>query len=555
MAVTTSRAARPEAGLGLLRRLAAATTDALTADQVARAALTTLLGLPGVARVGIAIASTGGRDLRFASTDEDSLTPYRVRWCRIDAFADVPLVHASRFGVDVFAATLDDLVRRYPGFAARQRDLGVVSVAALALSTGSEHTGALLVCFDSPQDFDREQRWLLGALAIQVTQAMGSGLRHQQEHATATALHRSLLPRSLPDLPGLELGSHYRSGGLDAEVGGDWYDVLELADGRVGVVVGDVMGKGVPAARLMKEMRSALRAYVTLDPAPSSVLERLDAFVSSPTGSGIGPQQLVTAAYGVIAADRSVMTLAVAGHPPPLLVVPGVDASPVPHEPGAALGVGAGPWPETTVTLGPGRLVLLYSDGLVESRSRDVSRGIEELVGHLRALPARRSQPRELCARIAELMTDDLVEDDVALLAVAAAPVGDVHRASTRLGAQTTAPREARRFLRRVLTEWQVEDDLVDSAVLCVSELVTNVVIHAGTSAELTARVDSETLTVLVRDGGGGGSVQQRPDEQGDPLVVSGRGLGMVDQIATAWAAEHGADGTTVWFELERSAG
>jgi serine phosphatase RsbU (regulator of sigma subunit)/anti-sigma regulatory factor (Ser/Thr protein kinase) len=553
--VTTRHLESRDARLSLLRRLAAATTDALTADQVARSALTTLQELPGVTRAGIAIATTGGRELRFASTDEDSLTPHRVRWCRIDGYADVPLVDAARTGRDLYAATPDELDVRYPGYASRQRELGVSSVAALALSTDSEQVGGLLVCFAEQQEFDAELRWLLSAFAAQVTQAMRNGLRHQQEHTSASQLQRSLLPRSLPDLPGLELGSYYRSGGFNTDVGGDWYDVLELPDGRVGLVVGDVMGKGIPAARLMAEVRSALRAHVTLDPSPSTVLERLDAFVSSPTGSGIGSQQLVTVAYGVVSADRSTLTIAVAGHPPPLVVDPGVGVEQLVHEPGSALGVGAGPWPETVVALRPRRLVLLYSNGLVETRTRDLSTGLDELTDHLRQLPARRCQPRELCSRIAQLMTDDHTEDDVALLATAQAPAGGVRRASTRLSEQTTAPGEARRFLRRVLTGWQVGEDLVDSAELCVSELVTNAVIHTGTAAELTARLDGDALTVLVRDGGGAGPVQQRIADGEDPMMVSGRGLGLVDAIATAWAAEHGADGTTVWFEIERSAG
>jgi anti-sigma regulatory factor (Ser/Thr protein kinase) len=150
-------------------------------------------------------------------------------------------------------------------------------------------------------------------------------------------------------------------------------------------------------------------------------------------------------------------------------------------------------------------------------------------------------------------MTDEHTDDDVTLLAVAAAPLDDIRRASIRLSGDTTAPGQARRFIRDTLEGWVVEEDTVDTAELCVSELVTNAVIHTGTFAELTAQLDSDFLTVLVRDGGGVGIVQQAVGD-GDPMVISGRGLGLVDAIATAWAAEHGADGTTVWFEIERPA-
>ncbi|HYO41174.1 MAG TPA: ATP-binding protein, partial [Nocardioidaceae bacterium] len=208
--------------------------------------------------------------------------------------------------------------------------------------------------------------------------------------------------------------------------------------------------------------------------------------------------------------------------------------------------------PEATVDLAHGRVLVLYSDGLVETRARGLSDGITELRSHLDGIPARRCQPRELCARLGQLMTDSRTDDDVTLLAVAGA-AADVRRASTRLPDDTTAPREARRFLTRTLHAWDVEEDTLDAAELCVSELVTNAVIHTATAVELAVRLDADLLSVLVRDGGGVGTVQQRTLDE-DPLTVSGRGLGLVEAMSTAWAAEHGADGTTVWFELERPA-
>ena len=150
-------------------------------------------------------------------------------------------------------------------------------------------------------------------------------------------------------------------------------------------------------------------------------------------------------------------------------------------------------------------------------------------------------------------MTDGLTDDDVTLLAVGAAPAG-VLSASVRLPADNLAPRIARRFVRETLGGWATEDETLEAAELCVSELVTNAVIHTGTPAELVAHLDDQFLTVLVRDGGVDGAVEQPPAHE-DPMMISGRGLTLVDAIATAWAAEHGADGTTVWFEIERPRG
>jgi anti-sigma regulatory factor (Ser/Thr protein kinase) len=546
--VTDSLTGSAEVGLSVLRRLSTVLADAFTADEVARATLQALLELPGILRAGIALNNTGGRELRFVSTDEDSITPTRVHWCLIDAFADVPLVDAVRRGSHVFAASPDVLQATYPGFAVRQRELGTWSLAALSLATDTQQVGGLLLCFATEQPFDSEQTWLLSALSAQITQALRKGLTYEVQHTTAEQLQRSLMPRSLPDLAGLAFGSHYRPGGLNSDVGGDWYDVIPLPDGSAAVALGDVMGKGSQAAIVMSEMRAALRAYAALDPSPSTVLARLDAFI----GAQAVTEQLVTVGYGVVSADRSTVTLALAGHPPPLLVGADGEVRVLDEGPGSALGVGAGPWPETTLDLGPGAVLLFYSDGLVESRDRDLFEGIAELAGHVRELPTRRRQPRELCARLAQLMTGDHTDDDVTLLGVAGADGLGVRRASVQLADDATAPRQARLFLRTTLEGWGVEEDTVGGAELCVSELVTNAVIHTGTSAELTVQLDAECLTVLVRDGGGTGTVRRRAHSLEDPLSVSGRGLGLVDAVATAWAAEHGADGTTVWFELLR---
>ena len=544
--MTSGLTENAETGLTLLRRLAAAFGDAFTLDEVARGALNVALEIPGVLRAGIALDNVGGRQLQFVSTDPDALTATRVRWCLIDAFADVPLNDAVRDGTDVFVSTVSELDARYPNIAARQRELGTRSLVALSLSTGSERVGGLLLSFSSEQEFEAEQRWLLGALASQMSQALHAGIVHQLRQATAEQLQRGLMPRSLPEIAGLSLGAHYQPGGTGSDVGGDWYDVIELPDGATALVLGDIAGRGTRAAMVMSEMRAALRAYVVLDPAPSAVLERMDAFVASRPGS----EQLVTVAYGVVPADRRTLTFALAGHPPPLSIHPGGPTRQLGGATGPALGLGAGPWPQTEVDLAPGHVVVFYSDGVEASRNSEPS-GITVVAGLIETLAPRRKRPRELCARIAQLSTLDRTDDDVALLAVSAAPPG-TRRAFTQLPEDLTAPRLARRFLRQTLGDWGVEDEIVEVAELCVSELTTNAVIHTGTSTDLTVELDADTVTVLVRDAGTTGTVKLA-DQPTDVPDIAGRGLALVDALTTAWAAEHQADGTTVWFEIERS--
>jgi serine phosphatase RsbU (regulator of sigma subunit)/anti-sigma regulatory factor (Ser/Thr protein kinase) len=547
--VTSILTETAESGLALLRRLSASIAEAFTADEVARAALTVALEIPGVIRAGIALDNAGGRQLRFVSTDDDALTPTRVRWCLIDAFAEIPLNDAVRSGTDVFVPTADDLDVRYPAIAARQRQLGTAGLVALSLATDCERVGGLLLSYAVEQEFAAEQRWLLGALASQVAQALRKGLAHQLRSTTAEQLQRSLLPRSLPEVAGLSLGCHYQPGGPGSDVGGDWYDVLALPDGTTVLVLGDVMGRGTGAAIVMGEMRAALRAYVVLDPSPAAVLARMDAFVASQPVA----EQFLTVAYAVVPADRRTLTFALAGHPPPLVVDRDGPARVLAEDTGPVLGVGSGPWPETVVDLVPGRVLLFYSDGLVESRDRDLVAGVAEVVAHADGMAQRRRQPRDLCARLAQLMTQDRTDDDVTLLAVGATPTGTRRRASVVLPDDLVAPRQARAFLRGTLRQWDVEDDTVDAAELCVSELVTNAVIHTGTSTDLVLELDAECLTVLVHDGGASGQVQRVADPD-DPMAIAGRGLALVEALSTAWAAEHGADGTTVWFEVERPA-
>jgi anti-sigma regulatory factor (Ser/Thr protein kinase) len=259
------------------------------------------------------------------------------------------------------------------------------------------------------------------------------------------------------------------------------------------------------------------------------------------------PDQVVTMFYGVVDPDRTTFTYGVAGHPPPLLISPSGRPEVLDHEIGPALGVAPGTtWTSNQVSLRDGTTVLAYSDGLVESRRQDLFTGIDVLRDRVAELAPRRRNPRELCARLSDLMASQHAEDDVTMLAVTAAPAQT--RAALELPGDPTAAGVARRFVASVLREWDVDGDCIDIVELCVSELVTNAVIHSGTTSTVTVQADPEYLLVLVQDRGGRGAVRRA--EELDPESVSGRGLSLVDALASAWSAEHSTDGTTVWFEL-----
>jgi anti-sigma regulatory factor (Ser/Thr protein kinase) len=216
---------------------------------------------------------------------------------------------------------------------------------------------------------------------------------------------------------------------------------------------------------------------------------------------------------------------------------------------GPPLGLGAGPWPETTLALRPDTPLLFFSDGLVETRRLALDDGVEELRAQIGALEHRRRNPRELCARLAELMRRPDADDDVTMLAVMSTAGLTLHTATEQFPADTSASPLARRAVARWLADWGVAPDMVDTATLCVSEPVTNAVIHSGTTPRVTARLDAERLLVLVQDHGNRGAARRAVDH--DPSDISGRGLLLVEHLASAWSAEHSADGTTVWFELD----
>lgn len=535
-----------------LEHLTAALGDAVTVDDVARVALTEMLGVDRVVRAGLAISHGGGRELRFVSTDDDGLSPLGVRWCTIDGLGEVPLARTVRTGQPVFLRDEEQLAREFPGLALRQRRLGTRSLASLPMTADNACLGGLLVSYRDPQEYPADQQAFLAAFAAQVAQALRRALAYQVQRSNSEQLQRSLMPHSLPELAGLGLGAHYRPGGVNVDVGGDWYDVMELPDGSVVVSLGDVMGKGVPAAIVMGEVRAATRAYALLDPEPSVVLDRLDRLVSTSSFA----DQVVTMLYGLVDVERTAVRVAVAGHPPPLLVPPSGRPRVLDVDAGPALGLALGPgmWPVRPVQLEEGTTMLFYSDGLVESRSRELHDGISVLRDTVERLPARRRNPRELCARLCELMGSEAAEDDVTLLALTASPAQP--SVSLELPADASAAGLGRRFVTSTLRRWNVDEDVVDTAEICVSELVTNAVIHSGTESTITVRMDEEYVLVMVQDQGNRGPVRKPTDL--NPEAVSGRGLSLVDALASAWSAEHSTDGTTVWFELsldpERSA-
>ncbi|MET7776120.1 SpoIIE family protein phosphatase [Streptomyces mirabilis] len=420
----------------------------------------------------------------------------------------------------------------------------VVGLAQFSRTKGSEPFG------------DRD-RALAVELAARAAVCIDNARLYRREHERALILQRSLLPPGDPEASGLDIACRYLPGNAATEVGGDWFDVIELPGHRTALVVGDVMGRGLRAAVAMGELRTAVRTLALLDLEPAEVLSALDE-IARGLGTPGGVQQatraarqprdadlsevyLATCVYAVYDSVTRRCTFANAGHLPPVLVEPGESALMLDVPPGMPLGVGGEPFEEVEVELPEGALLALYTDGLVESRDHPLDEGLQAFVGAL----TDPSRPLEdVCDHVLNTLDTHHGEDDIALLmarvqGLPADSVGD-----------WTLPREprsvgrAREYARTQLTAWGLEP-LVDTAELLVSELVTNALRYGEGEIRLRLLLD-RTLVCEVWDAG---LVQPRRRRARD-TDEGGRGLQLVGLLSASWGSRRTPRGKTVWFEL-----
>lgn len=323
--------------------------------------------------------------------------------------------------------------------------------------------------------------------------------RSHREHEIAVALQRTLLPAKLPAVPGVEIAARYIPASSDMQVGGDWYDVVPLPGGLIGLAIGDVAGHGLAAAATMGQLRMAVRAYALQDPAPASVMAGLHQLATQPPAA-----TMTTLLYLVFDPDSRLLRFANAGHPPALCVGTGTasylaDASSPP------LGVSlTGRYAESAIQLGPGTTLLLYTDGLVERRGVSIQAGLDRLRDSCIALPD--TSPDGLCDALLGLMLgDDAVEDDVALLVLdtGGAAGSPLHIA---VPAEPQVLVQVRSAVRRWLRDAGVDESVAGEILVACGEACTNVVEHAYGAApgimEVDLRTVDDAVEVTVRDYG-----------------------------------------------------
>ncbi|MGW0508732.1 ATP-binding SpoIIE family protein phosphatase [Streptomyces olivaceoviridis] len=367
--------------------------------------------------------------------------------------------------------------------------------------------------------------------------------RRQRE--TAVTLQRSLLPQELEQPDDLRIAATYQPGGTEAAVGGDWYDVITLGGGRTALVIGDVMGRGVRAAAVMGQLRTAVRAYARLDLPPHEVLQLLDGLAAE-----IDANQIATCVYAVHDPNEGRLVYASAGHLPILVRDENGTVSRTDEPTGPPLGTGGWMHSSGSIALGPGSTAVLYTDGLVERRDADLDEGIAALEG---ALAGATGSPQVVCDRLVRSagVTADH-DDDVAVLVLQhparTGPDGDLFRnaALELLGGVEAAPR-ARAFASGVLTSWRFPAELHDLGVLATSELVANSLQHGTPPMRLRLRRTDRRLIVEVTDGDDH-LPRRRRAEPGDE---SGRGIAIVATIASSWGCRRTpGGGKAVWCEF-----
>lgn len=286
---------------------------------------------------------------------------------------------------------------------------GLHSLLGVPMLAGIDLVGVLHVGSVAPRAFTEADIGTLQLLADRLATAIQA--EALEENRTATmALQRSLLPASLPEVPGLAFGARYVPG-AETGLGGDWYDLFVLPGDRLGVVMGDVSGHGLEAAVIMGRLRSALRAYALDCENPAEVLAKLDR-----KANHFEHGAMATVAYGIVEPSRDTMALSLAGHLPPVQAGPDGPGRllDVPPDPPIGLTIGQPRRRTTVVGLTPGSVLAFYTDGLVERRDRPVDAGMRQLAAALRD-----GDPERVCAQVmAAMIGDRAAQDDVALLAI-----------------------------------------------------------------------------------------------------------------------------------------
>ncbi|MFH8371628.1 SpoIIE family protein phosphatase [Streptomyces sp. NPDC018031] len=447
-----------------------------------------------------------------------------------------------------FIVTREEFAECYPLLWPHIAPLDVSCAAYLPLIAQGRPIGALGLLYTGKEGFGAEDRNLIITLGTSIAQGLQRAMLFEQEHDLAEGLQQAMLPRRIPAVPGAHIAVRYRSARLGRDIGGDWYDVIPLPGGRVGVVIGDVQGHDTHAAAVMGQLRIVLRAYAAEGHTPATVMARASVFLHE-----LDTDRFATCAYAEVDLQGGTAHLVRAGHIDPLLRHHDGSCRRLPVAGGLPLGLSAEfhrlEYPVTTVELGPGETLLLGTDGLVERPGADLDDGIQLLT---RAIEEGPEDPEALADTLCALAGERGGEDDLALLLLRRRG-GERPQAAGRLQQHVTpgdpeALSSARHMIRAALRSWGI-GQRADDIELAADELMTNALLHTDGGAIVTVRMltgAERRLRIDVEDTSSTLPRRREPGESG----VSGRGLMLVDQLADVWGVESRGSGKCVWCEF-----
>ncbi|WP_329223265.1 SpoIIE family protein phosphatase [Streptomyces sp. NBC_01485] len=449
-------------------------------------------------------------------------------------------------------AVLEARLSRSPGWRAQdlERTEQVVEFGIHSLITVPVRAGALIlgvVSFwrsERPDPFDPDEVVLAEELVARAAISIDNARRFTREHGMAVTLQRSLLPRSLPEQNALDIAYRYLP--AQAGVGGDWFDVLPLSGARVALVVGDVVGHGLHAAATMGRLRTAVHNFSALDLGPEELLGLLDELVAridqdEAADGANAPVSGATCLYAIYDPVSRRCTVARAGHPPPALVHPDgrVEYPEVPA--GLPLGLGGLPFETVELELAEGSSLVLYTDGLVEDRERDIDTGLELLRTALEQ--GADGSPEETCQGVLDAMLPARPNDDIALIVARTRALDADRVAEWDVPVDPAAVGEVRAAVARQLARWDLED-LSFTTELILSELVTNAIRYGGAPVGVRLLRD-RTLICEVSD-----SSSTSPHLRYAAMTdEGGRGLFLVAQLTDRWGTRYTPKGKAIWAE------
>jgi serine phosphatase RsbU (regulator of sigma subunit) len=441
-----------------------------------------------------------------------------------------------------FISSPQEYMQHYPTMTEVPALGGKQAWAFLPLVVSGHVAGLCVISFTNPRRLAGAERALLIALSGLIAQALERARLFDAEHARAQALQRALLPRELPVLPAVTAAAQYLPAGQGMDVGGDWYDVIPLSSDRVALVIGDVMGHGLPEAVIMGRLRTAVQTLSDLELPPDEILGHLNELVS-----GLGDDSFATCLYAVYDPTTEVCSIARAGHPPPAVVSPDgrVDFAKGHGDP--PLGVAEPPFEVVDLPVPQDGLLVLYTDGLIESADCDLDSGMCRLAELLRT--HRAPDLEELCTTITGTLmpAHQNCPDDAALLVVRVHATDPDSVATWWLPEAPQAASAAREHVRETLAAWHL-DDLILTTEMLASELVANVIRHAAGPARLRL-LRSRSLVCEVFDG----SLTTPRIRRTSWTDEGGRGLQLIAALSDRWGTRYMTTGKCIWTEQSLS--